>query len=127
MKRASEVPPVVDSSGLRPVTSVTAPATSSVNGPVSTTNTSALDGSNCNEKRMLLPAALAARSSNSCFKESCVWQSLKRMLNRALASPGMRLTVGLPTSGGELEIGRLEMRAALVQRLIHYGINQRDY
>ncbi len=47
---------------------------------------------------MLLPAALAARCSISAFSDSTVWQSLKRMLKRARASPGMRLTVLLPTS-----------------------------
>ena len=45
MKRASEVPPLVDSSGLRPVTFAMASVTSSVKGPGLVTNTPAFDGS----------------------------------------------------------------------------------
>src|SRR5450759_5438185 len=43
MKRASEVPPLVESCGVRPVTFVIASVTSSVNGPGSVTNTQAFE------------------------------------------------------------------------------------
>ena len=63
MKRASDVPPVVESAGFRPVTSAIALATRSVNGPGSTTNTSALEGSHSKAKRILPSAAFSARWS----------------------------------------------------------------
>ena len=44
MKRASEVPPVVESTGVRPVTSRIALATVSVKGPGAVTKTLAFDG-----------------------------------------------------------------------------------
>ena len=45
MKRASDVPPVVESFGFRPVTSAMASTARSVNGPGLVTKTSAFDGS----------------------------------------------------------------------------------
>ena len=45
MKRASDVPPVVDSTGVRPVTSVTAFEIIATNGPGEVRNTSEFDGS----------------------------------------------------------------------------------
>ena len=54
-----------------------------------------------------------------------MWQSLKRMLKRARASPGMRLTVLLPTS---IEVNSrfdgCELRAALVERLALQRLDQ---
>jgi len=44
MKRASEVPPLVDSFGWRPVTSAMAATARAVNGLGLVTNTSAFDG-----------------------------------------------------------------------------------
>ena len=44
MKRASEVPPVVDRCGVRPVTSAIAPVTRSTNGPCLVRKTSAFEG-----------------------------------------------------------------------------------
>ena len=58
MKRASEVPPPVESEGLRPVTSSTARATRSVNGPGLVRNATALVGSKV-ERRA--PAAVRRR------------------------------------------------------------------
>ena len=98
MKRASEVPPVVDNFGLRPVTSATAFATNSVKGPGLVTNTPAFDGSHWNANLIFPPVAFAAHCSISFFSESSVCLSLKRILKRARASPGMRLTVLFPTS-----------------------------
>src|SRR5690242_11083480 len=98
MKRASDVPPVVDNSGVRPVASAIAFATISVNGPGLVTNTFAFEYCHSNLNCTAFPAALRVRSSSSAFSESCVWQSLKRILKLARASLGMRLTVLLPTS-----------------------------
>ena len=49
-------------------------------------------------QRIALPAAFAARRSTSARNSSRVRVSLKRMLKRARASAGMRLTVLLPIS-----------------------------
>ena len=69
-----------------------------MNGPGSVTNESAFDGSQSMCQRTRSPAASAARFSMSVLSEIWLWQSLKRMLKRARASPGMRLTTGLPIS-----------------------------
>ena len=69
MKRASEVPPEVESSGSLPVTSFTVFATSSVNGLGVVTNTSAFDDCHSNAKRDLPPAAATARRSISALSE----------------------------------------------------------
>ncbi len=86
MKRASEVPPVVESLGLPPVTASMAPATSSTNGPGCATKELAFDGSQSTCQRMLLPAASAAMRSTSAFRDSWLCRSLKRMLKRARAA-----------------------------------------
>jgi hypothetical protein len=65
MKRASEVPPEVESSGLRPVTSSIAATARSVNGPGFVTNTSEFEGSHTMRALMRLPAAFASRASTS--------------------------------------------------------------
>ena len=96
----------------------TASATRSVNGPGLTANTPAFDGSHLNANFIFPPAALAARRSIRALSESSVCLSLKRILKRARASPGIRLTVLLPTStevNSRCE-GR-KQRAAFVERL----------
>jgi hypothetical protein len=98
MKRASEVPPVVDSFGVRPVTSVMALLIIATNGPGVVRNTSEFDDSQSMCQRMLLPAAFATRRSTSSRSSARLRMSLKRMLKRARASAGIRLTVLLPTS-----------------------------
>ena len=62
MKRASEVPPLVESAGRRPVTSSTAAATRSVNGPRVVRKASALLGSKVSAKRLPSAAVLTRRS-----------------------------------------------------------------
>src|ERR1700681_1342447 len=98
MKRASEVPPLVLSSGWRPVTSSIAATARSVNGPGFVTKTLEFDGSHTIRARMRLPAAFTRRASTSSRKLSWVWLSLKRMLNFAPAWPGITLLAVLPTS-----------------------------
>ena len=53
MKRASEVPPVVDRLGWRPVTSTMIFATSPTNAPGSVRNTSELDGAKSRRQRIV--------------------------------------------------------------------------
>ena len=65
MKRASEVPPLVLNSGLRPVTSSIAATARSVKAPGLVTNTLEFDGSHTIRARMRLPAAFAMRCSTS--------------------------------------------------------------
>ena len=98
MKRASDVPPEVESSGLRPVTSSIALTARSVNAPGFVTNTLELEYSHTMRARMRLPQAFASRSSTSARSVSWVWLSLKRMLNFARACPGITLLAVLPTS-----------------------------
>src|SRR5215469_4752873 len=98
MKRASDVPPVVESLGSFAVTSLIAADTRSTNGPGLVTNESAFDGSHSICQRIRPAAASAARFSTNILSEVWLWQSLKRMLKRARASPGMRLTTVLPRS-----------------------------
>ena len=98
MKRASEVPPEVESSGLRPVTSSIALTARSVKAPGLVTNTLELEYSHTMRARMRLPQAFASRSSTSARSVSCVWLSLKRMLNFARACAGITLLAVLPTS-----------------------------
>src|SRR6202012_2663011 len=57
MKRASEVPPLVLSSGLRPVTCSMAATARSVNAPGLVTNTLEFDGSHTIRARIRLPGA----------------------------------------------------------------------
>ena len=71
MKRASEVPPPVESEGLRPVTSVTASATRSVNGPGLVRKATALLGSKVSVARPPTSAA-ATRRAISAERESGV-------------------------------------------------------
>ena len=98
MNRASDVPPDVDSSGIAPVTSATAAATRSVNAPRSVRNASPLI---CGVM-VILPAKPtdARHTSSSNQSASCwpVWLGLKRMLNRARATPGITLVAVLGAS-----------------------------
>ena len=119
MKRASEVPPLVESSGLRPVTSSIALTARSVKAPGFVTNTLELEYSHTMRARMRLPQAFASRSSTSARSVSWVWLSLKRMLNFARAWPGITLLGGVADiDGGEFEIGSLELGAAVIERLV---------
>ena len=94
MKRASEVPPVVLSSGVRPVTAPIAAARQSLTGPGGTRNDSPLTSQ---ESRYLPPTAASRRSTQSC-RLALDHLSLKRMLNVARATPGAMLVAGLPMS-----------------------------
>ena len=76
MKRASEVPPLVESSGLRPVTSSIAATARSVNGPGLVTNTFEFDGSQTMRALMRLPQAFASRASTRSRRLCCVCRSL---------------------------------------------------
>ena len=98
MKRASEVPPEVESSGVVPVSAATAPTTRSVKGPGSVRK---LSPEISKRAAMPTPKAAAARSASSSIQslsERPVWASLKRMLTVARASAGMTFEAGLPTS-----------------------------
>ena len=98
MKRASEVPPVVESSALRPVTAAAASETTSTKGPGSVRKASPLTAM----RTWTLPAnpspALAASASIQSLRAWPVWAGLKRMFSRALAWAGITLVAGLPTS-----------------------------
>ena len=85
---------MVLSSGRRPVSASTLRASSSLSAPGAVRNASALpmtvERVVGRQRRDLLvqPASRLSR----------VWRSLKRMLKRAVASPGMTLAAGLPMS-----------------------------
>src|SRR6266436_2777884 len=98
MKRASDVPPVVESFGSFAVTSLIASETRSTNGPGLVTNESEFDGSHSMCQRIRPAAASPARFSISTLSEVWLCRSLNRILKRARASPGMRLTTGLAMS-----------------------------
>src|SRR5260370_42298210 len=97
MKRASEVPPLVDSAGRRPVTASTAPATRSVKGPRSVTKASALVESKSSERRA--PPTAATLRAVSADRVLGVQRSLKRTLKTSRTWPGRTLAAGGPTSG----------------------------
>ncbi len=99
MKRASDVPPVVDSAGFLPVivrhrradqfderTRLGARTRLRLTVPI-----------RCASEFCLSPQP-PARCSISACSDARVCQSLKRMLKRACASAGITLTVLLPTS-----------------------------
>src|SRR5260221_5308671 len=69
MKRASEVPPEVLSSGRRPVTSWIAATARSVKAPGLVTNTLELDRSQTIRARIRFPAASVSRCSTSVRSE----------------------------------------------------------
>src|SRR5258708_24190450 len=94
MNRASEVPPVVLSSGVRPVTRLMAVVRQSLTTPGGTRNDSPLT-SQVNLYDVPTPSSLFATQSLSL---ALVHRSLKRMLNVARAAPGMTLVAGLPTA-----------------------------
>ena len=94
MKRASEVPPVVLSSGVRPVTCLTAAATRSLNGPGGVTKASPETFT----RRSKRPPTPAQRSVSHVSTSPAVCRSLKRTLKRAWAWAGITFDVGLPTS-----------------------------
>ena len=127
MKRASDVPPLVESAGLRPVTSSTALATRSVKAPRLVRNATALVGSKLSATRAP-PAAAATRRSISALRVCGVHRSLKRMLKTRRTSPGMTLVAGLPTS--TLTTSRLEASKsgvpAIEGRRLQGGQNRRQ-
>src|SRR5947209_7746390 len=115
MKRASDVPPVVDSIGVRPVTSVMALLIISTNGPGVVTNTSELDGSQSMCQRMRFPAASRARRSTSARSSSRARVSLKRMLKRARLRRNEIDGLVADIDRGELEVRGAEMRGAGIE------------
>src|SRR5687768_16717313 len=106
MKRASDVPPVVDSLGLRPVTASTAPDREAISALLRVRKTwlgrslqtmSYLTGGRPG-RRTLSALARSRRAMISAFRLSAFQLSLKRMLKRAVALAGMTLTALLATS-----------------------------
>src|SRR6266568_9448899 len=94
MNRASEVPPVVLSSGTRPVTAPIAALRHSLTGPGGTRNDSPLTS----QASWYLPPTAANFSATQVLRVSLVHRSLKRMLKVARAPPGTTLVAGLPMS-----------------------------
>src|SRR5205807_6049216 len=94
MKRASEVPPVVLSSGVRPVTAPIAALRHSLTGPGGTRKDSPLTS----QASFTLPPTAASFSATQDLRVSLVHRSLKRILNVARAKPGTTLVAGLPIS-----------------------------
>src|SRR5216684_2047479 len=126
MKRASEVPPAVERAGSCPVISATAPATRSTNGPGWVKNTSEFEGSNSSRQRTFPAAASRQRASMRCLSVSCVWRSLKRILNRARL-PGDQVHGSIAdVDRSELQVRPSEMLGASIERLRHQGVHQRD-
>ena len=127
MKRASDVPPVVESFGVAPVTSLIAPETRSTKAPGSATNESAFDGSQSMCQRTLL-----ART----FGRPPLDQHLERRLAVAIVEADVEARARLAgdevddrvsdVDGGEFEVRRVEMRAAMVERRRHQRAHQRD-
>ena len=118
MKRASEVPPLVLSSGLRPVTSSIAATARSVKGPGFVTNTLAFEGSHTMRARIRLPAAL---------RHALLDQRPQRLLGVAVVEADVEFRAGLRRDDiaggvadidrGEFEVRCLELGAALIERL----------
>ena len=110
MKRASEVPPPVESSGARPVTSATASATRSVNGP---RGGEERDGVGGVEGQFV--ARRRSRRGGGGFRLSSVagvQRSLKRMLKTSADFAGNHVGRGIAdVDGDDFEVGRLEIRA----------------
>ena len=101
MKRASDVPPVVDSSHSTPATSRMAPATRSLSGPGGVKKDLPETSTEANSIVPLPPSAALARSMRSLRCASSVLdvhRSLKRVLKRAFTTPGAMLVALLPTS-----------------------------
>ena len=89
---------MVESFGVRPVTSAIAAAARSVNGAGLGDEHIGVRRFPVERMRIRPLAASRARCSISAFSEAWLWRSLKRMLKLARASPGTRLTAVLPTS-----------------------------
>ena len=89
---------MVDSSGGAPATSATAAEMTSVKAPGSVRKASPLMVG----LTMTLPWKPSPAARASCAIQSArpwpLWFGLKRMFSRALATAGIRLVVGLPTS-----------------------------
>ena len=118
MKRASEVPPVVDSSGLRPVTSLTAFATSSVNGPGLVTNTSAFDGSHSNAKLYFAAGGLGRALLDQRFQRLRAYAVVEADVEARPRFAGNEID-GLVADidRGEFQMRGWKLRAAVVERL----------
>src|SRR5665647_74558 len=107
MKRASEVPPEVESSGLRPVTSSIAATARSVKGPGFVTNTLELDGSHTIRARIQLPQGLLGVKIVEADVEFC-----PRLARDHVA--GLVADI----DRGEFQVGGLELGAAVIERLV---------
>src|SRR3954453_6308843 len=124
MKRASEVPPEVDSSGLRPVTSSIADTASSVNGPGLVTNTFEFEGSQ----------TMRADAGAAGLCQPRLDQLAQARLGVVVVVADVEFCAGLARDDivggvadvdrGEFEIGGLELRAAMVERLVGDGHDQ---
>src|SRR6266700_3922321 len=101
MNRASDVPPLVDSCGCRPVTSVMAAVARSVNGPGLVTKTSALD--ECLKRSLAVVVVVADVETRPRFAGN--------EINRRVAD----------VDRSEFKMGRRKMLAALVERRLQRG------
>ena len=115
---------MVESSGLRPVTSATAFATSSVNGPGLVTNTPAFDGSHWNAKFDLAAGRFGGALLDQRF------QRIQRVLVVEADVEARARLAGNEVDGlvadidrGEFQMRGRELRAAGVERL---GLQRRD-
>ena len=98
MKRASEVPPVVDSSGVTPDTEATASAARAVKSPSGVRKASPLMAA-VSETRPSNPSpALAHSASSQATRSAPLWPGLNRMFRPAFAVAGITLVAALPTS-----------------------------
>ncbi len=125
MKRASEVPPEVESSGVRPVTSAMASTAIAVNGPGLVMNTSAFDGCHSNEKL----TRLARRGFRALFD-----QRFQRTLAVAVVVADVETRTRLTRNEVDglvadihrrkFKMRRIEMIAAPVERLRRQAADQ---
>ena len=97
MKRASDVPPVVESSGVWPLTAVTASATRLLKSPGGVRKASP-ETEISMSMAFELPATSARTVSRYLDRLLPECWSLKRIFSLAVAVAGIRLVVGLPTS-----------------------------
>ena len=98
MKRASEVPPVVEIVVGASSARLTASATSETKSPGLVMNTTAPSLKRSSTAQPVCAATVSDSPWIQAFRPSGVCASLKRMLNWARASAGMTLPAGLPTS-----------------------------
>ena len=101
------------------MTSSIAATARSVKAPGLVTNTLEFDGSQTMRARMRLPAAFASRCSTSARSVSWVWQIVEADVEFGARLAGDHVAGGVADiDRGEFEVRGLELRAAVVERLV---------